>query len=398
MKNIDELWMETSKHINCNLDAPAYIFDKDILNKGIKNIKEKLSFCNNLCYAMKANPFLISVINENIDYFEVCSPGEYEICYRNNIPANKIIVSGVNKTEKSIEHILKLSEGKAIYTLESLLHYEILSTLAKKLNMHINLIVRLTSGNQFGMDELDVDKIFEKIKDDKYCNIIGIHYFSGTQKKLKRINEELTYLNEYASYLKNKFSIKKLLLEYGPGLSVSYFQNDKPISNEEQLIELNNMLKNVNNFDIINIELGRFIAADCGCFISEVQDIKTNHDVTYLIMDSGLHQIQYYGSMMGMKLPYIISSAKNKNTKEYTMCGALCSINDVLARNISLNELKIGDKLLFQKCGAYSMTEGISTFLSRDIPAIYIYSDKDGYTCIRNRIETNYLNDKKGEN
>lgn len=399
MEKIDNLWMNTEKHINFNLSTPAYIFDKDILKEGIKHIKELMPHCNNLCYAMKANPFLINALNDEVNYFEVCSPGEFEICHRNNIPAEKIIVSGVNKTEDSINRILDLSEGKCIYTIESMHHYEILNKLAKNKNLHIKILPRLTSGNQFGIDEEDVEKIFELTKNNENCTAIGIHFFSGTQKKLRRIEEELNYLNEYAKHLRNKFKIEKLLLEFGPGLSVSYFKNDKSISRKEEIIKLNEFLSKLENFDIINIELGRFIAADCGCFITEVQDIKTNKNINYLIMDSGLHQIQYYGSMMGMKLPYIIQtpSREEEEIKEYTMAGALCSVNDILARNINFHKLQIGDKLLFQRCGAYSMTEGISTFLSRDLPSIYMYSKKDGYECIRPRIEINYLNDKKGD-
>lgn len=33
-----------------------------------------------VCYAMKANPFLIGTLDKKLDRFEVCSPGEFAIC------------------------------------------------------------------------------------------------------------------------------------------------------------------------------------------------------------------------------------------------------------------------------------------------------------------------------
>ncbi|MBP5164823.1 MAG: diaminopimelate decarboxylase, partial [Lachnospiraceae bacterium] len=40
-------------------------------------------------------------------------------------------------------------------------------------------------------------------------------------------------------------------------------------------------------------------------------------------------------------------------------------------------DIRIGDRLIFQKTGAYSADEGMALFLSHELPAVYILSDNE---------------------
>ena len=68
--------------------TPMYVFDIKELRERTANIKKILGKNCELCYAMKANPFLISFLSDMVDSYEVCSKGEYEICKRNKIQLN----------------------------------------------------------------------------------------------------------------------------------------------------------------------------------------------------------------------------------------------------------------------------------------------------------------------
>lgn len=59
------------------------------------------------------------------------------------------------------------------------------------------------------------------------------------------------------------------------------------------------------------------------------------------------------------------------------ICGSLCTFADILVRGLMLSEPEIGDMLVFENIGAYSVTEGSYLFLSRDLPGIYLQK-KDG--------------------
>lgn len=77
---------------------------------------------------------------------------------------------------------------------------------------------------------------------------------------------------------------------------------------------------------------------------------------------------------------------------DYTLCGSLCTVADVLVREVRLKKLKLGDVLEFGHCGAYSVTEAPALFLSRQLPAIYAYSKEYGYECLREHIPAAEIN------
>ena len=77
---------------------------------------------------------------------------------------------------------------------------------------------------------------------------------------------------------------------------------------------------------------------------------------------------------------------------DYTLCGSLCTVADVLVREVKLKKLELGDVLEFGHCGAYSVTEAPALFLSRQLPAIYAYSKECGYECLREHIPAAEIN------
>lgn len=352
--------------------SPSYIFDLDALKERVLNIKKILGKDINICYAMKANPFIIEEMKDYIDRYEVCSPGEYEICQRHSVKKDVIIVSGVNKTYESMERIMSLCNGDGIFTIESAEHYDILSKVCKEKNIHIRVVIRLTSGNQFGIDKDMFKNILLQLKDNEYLDFAGIHYYSGTQKKLKKVIKEVAMLEEFAKELQDEYGIATDILEYGPGLLFNYFEGEETPSFEEQLSELKDILKNIKSFKHITLEMGRFIASECGYYCTEVVDRKCNNGSEYAIVDGGIHQINYYGQTLGMKKPFmdVITCNNSYELQKINICGSLCTVNDVILRDVSLPQLDKGDILIFKNCGAYSITEGMALFLSRELPAV----------------------------
>lgn len=71
----------------------------------------------------------------------------------------------------------------------------------------------------------------------------------------------------------------------------------------------------------------------------------------------------------------------------FLMYGFRCA-----GKTASPSGLKVGDRLVFERTGAYSVTEGIALFLSRDLPEVYFWSGKKGLEKVRNRIESFRMN------
>lgn len=381
--------------------TPCYVFDLDVLKARMELIEECLGKNISACYAMKANPFLIQPMNSYTKKYEVCSPGEYEICYREGIEPEKIVVSGVNKNFASMDRIMELSGGKGVFTLESPEHYQILSEVCKKHDTKIQVLLRLSSGNQFGMDKETLEKVLVQVIEDDRMELEGIHFYSGTQKKPKKVEKELAMLEEYAKYIQDTYGVTLKELEYGPGLGVTYFETDEPFEAKAQLLELKAMLDHVQAFSHITIELGRFIASECGSYLTKVVDVKTTEGTNYAIVDGGIHQLNYYGQIMGMKIPHmkLIKAHKEETSisemSTWNICGSLCTVNDVILKGAQLPTLEKEDCLVFETCGAYSVTEGMALFLSRELPQVVFYSKEDGFTVVRETVETNIFNSKE---
>ena len=80
------LYRPNYQEIMSTTNTPAYVFDIDVLKERIQKIKNLLGKNVHLCYAMKANPFVVGNIKDAIDRYEVCSPGEFKICERAKVP------------------------------------------------------------------------------------------------------------------------------------------------------------------------------------------------------------------------------------------------------------------------------------------------------------------------
>ncbi len=432
--------------------TPCYIFSEAAFKERIEKVEEVLKSIP-LVYSIKANPFLLHCLPDNISRVEVCSPGELSICERFAIAPDRIIYSGVMKEVSDIKRAI--SYGAGILTAESIRHVELIQEALKSLaesgsdtgtclqsndsegaasepGKTLDIILRLSSGNQFGMSKGDIFEVFRRfygeasgegqnasdrafkfengssikgeesqkfgielhlrgegsqksgkellLKEvrsqefDKKLRIIGIHYYSGTAKtKKKQIERDLKALEELLEELESAYSWTPEIVEYGPGLASEYFESPYEERDTELLGTIAPLLTAFNGKYPLSIEMGRFLASPAGEYVSRIMDIKENDGVTYVILDGGMHQVNYYGQAMGMRQPPLIQeTVRDGPIKPYTLCGSLCTTADVLTRDIPLSPIEIGDILRFRRIGAYSVTESNALFLSRELPRIYL--------------------------
>lgn len=376
------------------IQTPAYIFDTDILRRKVSKITEILGETAKVCYAIKANPFIIRAVDDLVPKYEVCSPGELEICRNGHIPMKKVVFSGVNKTAASIRTAAQYGVG--VMTIESLHQFDLIAECAASMKKEINIILRLTNGSQFGINEEDIEDLIARRGEFPYIHMLGVQYFTGTQKKkCDNIIHELDYAEEFCSRLMKKYNYKMEQFEYGTGLWVPYFTKDDFDHEFDDLTRIRDYFAAKNYPYEVILEMGRYPVASCGFFATKVEDCKTNKGANYCLIDAGIHQINYYGQNMALKTPiidhYPMHPVADEVPKEWMMVGSLCTFNDVVARNFPVKDLQIGDYFIFHNIGAYSVTEGGYLFLSRDLPNIYFADEKNGIRMVRQGIPTHIL-------
>ncbi|MCR5398766.1 MAG: diaminopimelate decarboxylase [Lachnospiraceae bacterium] len=394
---------------NGAIKTPCYILNKDDLNAHVDRVCSIVSDIAGdrvgLCYAMKANALITDIMSEKTGHIEVCSPGELKICKGLAIPGEKIIFSGVNKTEENIHDAIEY--GVDIVTLESIRQYNIVKDYVAGAGRSVKVLPRLSGGAQFGMSEEEVRFVIDDSIHTDGIDAIGIHYFTGTQKKkIDKDIEELEYLTEFIKGLKEEYGFSPKLLEYGAGLAVPYFEGDDHEHVYDSLTELVTYIAGLDIDYKVGIELGRYFAYSCMTYLTTIDDMKRCADTNILIVDGGIHHVNYYGQNMAMRVPLmdlIHTESDDKGSEmsigavdysdeNWKVCGSLCTFADILVRKVTLDEPKIGDALVFHNAGAYSMTESPALFLSRPMPGIYSYGKNDGLKVIRETTETYGIN------
>ncbi|MBO4927471.1 MAG: alanine racemase [Clostridiales bacterium] len=373
--------------------TPLYVFDLGELAARIQYLRQSLPENVELCYAVKANTFIAKEAGKLVDLLEICSPGEYRICEEMGIPHSRFVVSGVNKQEDFIDASVASDEPIGYYTAESKNQFLMLLSAAEKNGRRIKVIPRLTSGNQFGIDKDELKELIREYKDDSRVDICGIQFFSGTQKTIKKLRREIEFVDQYLTDLEEETGYKAEKLEFGTGFPVAYFEGET-FDESAFLKEFSELLTGMRFTGTITLEIGRSIAASCGTYITKVVDTKQNSGEHYAIVDGGMHQIVYYGQFMAMKHPKIrlLPERENTDPQEWNICGSLCTINDFLVKKLPLSGLTVGDVLVFESAGAYCPTEGISLFLSRELPRVILLDGAGNAIPVRDHIETAQFN------
>lgn len=375
--------------------TPLYVFDTRELAARAKRLRSALPPGVGLCYAVKANTFVLAALEPLVDRLEACSPGEHRICRALGVPGEKIVLSGVNKDESTVEDAVA-SGAPSIVTVESLAQLALVRRVARSRGLRAPVLLRLSSGNQFGLDRADLERAAREAMGDRHLDLRGVQFFSGTQKdSVRRLRREVGRLGDLARGLRDSCGWEVAEIEYGPGLPVAYFEGDE--TDEDALLDgLAEAVGGLSRTARVTIELGRSLVASCGTYLTRVVDAKEVAGQRYAIVDGGMHQLVYYGQSMAMRRPPVrlLGAAPPEGPEElpWNVCGSLCTTNDILVKRLPLVGLGEGSLLAFSRAGAYCATEGIALFLSRDLPRVALVGADGALELVREGLRTDPLN------
>jgi Diaminopimelate decarboxylase len=124
------------------------------------------------------------------------------------------------------------------------------------------------------------------------------------------------------------------------------------------------------------LECGRFISADCGCYVAEVIDLKHNHGKHFAIVRGGTHHFRLPVSWQhnhpffvapNDAWPYPFARPELTDAR-LTICGELCTPKDVFAQEVTVPRVRVGDRIVFMLAGAYGWHISHHDFLSHPHP------------------------------
>jgi diaminopimelate decarboxylase len=121
-------------------------------------------------------------------------------------------------------------------------------------------------------------------------------------------------------------------------------------------------------------ELGRYLVAEAGVYVTRVVDVKQMRGKTFAVTDGGMnHHLTATGNMgqvFRKTYPLLnLSRAGGEPEEAVAVAGPCCTPLDVFGTNIPLAEPEVGDLIGVFYSGAYGFSASNLGFLSHPAPA-----------------------------
>ena len=102
---------------------------------------------------------------------------------------------------------------------------------------------------------------------------------------------------------------------------------------------------------------------------------ETEQGQNYCIVDGGIHHLNYYGQSMAMKIPFFEHLRGQKDGQEqlYNICGSLCTVGDVLVKQLPAYGSRSGRLAGVSAHGSIFRDGGHSSVFSRDLPKVFLF-------------------------
>ena len=370
------------KKIAADFGTPCFIYSHNDLVKNFSEIKNVFaSEKRKVFYSVKANSNLsiLKVLLELGAGFDIVSLGELERVIKIGAQPEKIIYSGVGKSEEEI--IRSLEYGIHCFNVESFSELERINSIATKLNKVAPVSIRINPNidpgshefistgvetTKFGINLKNMMDAFIYANNEKSIELLGIDYHIGSQiESLDPFKEAIISVKKIVDQLKeNNINIK--LIDMGGGLGINYQNNDAPSLNDfgktiNQVINDNEL----SDYDFI-IELGRSIVGNVGYILTSVEYIKKDSEKNFVIVDAGMDNLirpALYDAWHDIRP---ITDNKEQNIL-CDIVGPVCECTDFLGKDRQLS-VQQGDLLIISSCGAYASSMA-SNYNSRPKPS-----------------------------
>ena len=352
------------KRLASKMSTPFYLYSEGNI---IENFK---SFLNNfknskplICFSVKANSNIqiLKVLKKMGSGADVVSGGELLKAIKSGIKPNKIVFSGVGKTEDEI----RLAIRKKILLInvesenEAVLINKIAGSLRKKvaigirLNPDINAPThkKISTGkaeDKFGLSKTNLISFCLNINKLKNLNLDAISVHIGSQilsenpfKKTLKVLEEIIK--------KTKVNFK--FVDLGGGFGIAYKKNDRKI-NLKKYSYLVEKFKKKYNCNII-FEPGRAIVGNTAILVTKVQYLKEGSNKTFAILNAGMNdfmRIALYDAVHNI-IPVTKNGKKNKGPLEFV--GPICETTCKFIKYNKYQKLNQSDYVVISDVGAY---------------------------------------------
>lgn len=375
--------------------TPAYVYSAKTIQRHFHAFHDTIADHDHLiCYSVKANSNLsiLKLLAGCGSGFDIVSGGELFRVMKAGGDPQKVVFSGVGKTEEEIRYAL---ENKILsFNVESEQELSVIQRIAREqanrapvsLRVNPNIDPKthpyISTGlkeNKFGIPIEEALKIYRSRDSFSHIDFVGIDCHIGSQMlSLKPILETLKELKKIILSLRaSGVTIRHLNL--GGGLGIRY-SLEAPPSPQEYIAEI---LKETKDLGVkLLFEPGRTIVGNAGILLTKVLYTKKTSDKHFVIVDAAMNDLIRPAFYNAYQEIWPVEK-KEGETQKVDVVGPVCESGDFLAKDRPLPSVKPGDLLAIMSSGAYGFSMS-SNYNSRK-RAAEVLVDHASYKICRRR-------------
>ncbi len=346
-------------------DTPLYLYSQNYYLHRLRQLQEAIKSDDSLvCFAVKSNSnlALLQTLAQSGCGFDIVSGGELKRALKAGADPEKIVYSGVGKTES--EQRLALKADIYMFNIESKPELEQLNKIAGELGKNTRVAIRvnpavdaqthekITTGkkeNKFGIPLPRVEAVANRIQQLDNVEFRGLHFHIGSQitdpEPFERLAKKARDL--VLSLEEQRINVRTLNL--GGGLGACY-DNEDILTAEEWYKTVSPYLKDL-NIKLI-IEPGRFLMANAGLLVTSVTYVKKSVTRNFIVVDAGMNTL-IRPAMYSAFHKIIPIIPRNEETITADIVGPVCETGDTFGEQRTLPEPRPGDYLGIMGAGAY---------------------------------------------
>lgn len=371
-------------------DTPLFVYDMGIVRATVGRLRLAMPDGLHLHYAMKANPFppLLAKMAGLVDGFDVASGGELARAMEAGVDPARISFAGPGKRDDELRAAIMAgatinleSEGEATRALAMGEATGVTPRLAVRVNPDFDLKgsgMKMGGGAKpFG---IDADRAARLAREVIFAGADwrGWHIFAGSQAlDPAAIIEAQAQTLALAARLSEEVGRTPPLVNLGGGFGVPYFPGDLPLDPRAVGLALEEALTlppEILEESAFAIELGRYLVAEAGVYLTRVVDVKESHGERFAVVDGGLHHqlaaSGNFGTVVRRNYPVAVANkfGAEPADRSITVVGCLCTPLDRLADKVMLPDVEPGDVIAIFLAGAYGATASPTAFLGHPPP------------------------------
>ncbi len=355
------------KSVAKNNITPFYIYSYKKIRNNFETFSNYFKRINPLvCFSVKSNSnvSLISELGKLGSGADVVSEGELLKALKAKIKPNKIVFSGVGKTENELK--LAVKKRLLLINVESENEARLLDKISRKMNRVTPIGIRINPGvdanthskistgrvdSKFGLPKSNFLKFCRNAKKFKNLKIKAISVHIGSQ---------ITSVGPYRRTLNILYKIIKLskinfeYVDLGGGFGIPYQNKEKRINIRNYSILVKKFQKKLNCKIIF--EPGRFIVGNAGTLISKVIFIKKNGKKYFVIIDAGMNDFMRPALYNARHNIIPVSKSKKRIVGNVEFVGPICESTDTFLKYKNFSFLNENDLIAVTNVGAYGST------------------------------------------